>query len=91
MASCIDPNADANASFTKPELNANPCEFSLQLPKFSFGFVLPNLAFPPPLPKFNFSFKLSCDLANPISVAGGIEFGGGRLACFDPDPTLEDS
>lgn len=89
MASCIDPNADANASFSKPELNANPCEFSLQLPKFSFGFVLPTIAFPPALPKFNFSFKLSCDLANPISVSGGI--GGGRFACFDPDPTQEDS
>ncbi len=87
---CLDPNAGANASFTKPELNASPCAFSLQLPKFSIGFQLPPFAFPPPLPGFNFSFKLSCDLKNPIDVSGGLDFGGGRFSCSDPDPDLED-
>lgn len=87
-----DAEASASASFDKPELNANPCEFKLKLPSFTFGLVLPPIKFPPfdiPIPRFKLS--LSCDLSNPIDVSAGLEFGGGRASNNDPSPDDDDS
>lgn len=80
------------ASFTKPELNASPCDFKFKLPTFSFGFVLPSFKFPPfdiPIPRFKLS--ISCDLSKPLDVSAGLDFGGGREAKFDPSPDDDDT
>lgn len=75
------------ATFDKPELNANPCEFSIKIPFPSFTLNLPAIPFPPSfLLLFNLSLSLTCSLDNPIDVSGGIAFGGGRTPTFDPDP-----
>jgi hypothetical protein len=79
-------SAGATGEFGAPSLNADICEFSLKLPSFSFGFVLPSIPFPPVLPFPKFGFELSCKLPNPIDISAGLEFGGGRIACFDVDP-----
>ncbi len=74
---------DADASFTSPELNANPCEFSFKLPSF---------AFPPfDLPIPHFKLTLTCDLSAPINISAGIEPGGGRSSNNDPSPDDDDS
>lgn len=83
---CGASGGGANADFTAPELNASLCEFSLKLPSFSFGFVLPSIPFPPVLPLPKFGFELSCDPSKPIDISAGLEFGGGRIACFEIDP-----
>lgn len=80
---CSPPSADA--SFNAPSLNASLCEFRLKLPSFTFGFVLPPIPFPPTLPFPKFGFELSCDPSNPIDISAGLEFGGGRIACFEVD------
>jgi len=51
-----------------------------------FNLNLPAIPFPPPLPFFSFSLSLNCDLNNPLSISGGLQWGGGRVASFDPDP-----
>lgn len=82
-----DSGAGASASFDEPELNAEPCEFKFKLPSFTFGFTLPPIKFPPfeiPIPRLRLA--LSCDLSKPIDVSAGLEFGGGRVAEFDPSP-----
>lgn len=83
--------ASADASFTKPEINASPCSFSFKLPSFSFSFSF-KFKFPPfdiPIPRFRLA--ISCDLSKPIDVSAGLEFGGGRVALFDTSPDDDDS
>ena len=89
---CIDlSQSGLDASFTKPTLNANPCNFSFTLPSFSISINLPSVAFPPalPFPIPSFEFRLSCSLDAPIDVSAGLKFGGGRIACFEPSPDVE--
>lgn len=68
------------------ELKASLCEFSLKLPSFPFppAFSI-KIPFPPPFPFPKFSFALSCDPSKPIDITAGIEFGGGRQACFETE------
>ncbi len=88
----IVSGGSADASFTKPELNASPCDFKFKLPTFKFGLVLPTFKFPPfdiPIP--HFKLTLSCDLKNPIDISASIEPGGGRKSNNDPSPDDDDS
>ena len=78
------------ADFDGPTLNASPCNFQIGLPRFSFGFQLPSISFPPPIPFPKFAFELSCSLDQPVNVSAGLEYGGGRQPAFDPDPDNED-
>lgn len=93
MAECIGlEGGGADAAFGDVELNANPCEFSFKLP-FSFSISIPIPVLPIPdlsllIPKF--SLSLNCDFGNPIDVSAGLPDGGGRIACFDPDPDKEE-
>jgi hypothetical protein len=85
-------SVSADASFTKPELNASPCEFAFKLPTFSFGLQIPPFKFPPfdiPIP--HFKLTLSCDLSNPIDISASLEPGGGRVPNGDPSPDDDDS
>ena len=80
------------AGFSKPELNASPCNFSFKLPTFKFGLVLPPFKFPPfdiPIPRFKLA--ISCDLSKPIDVSAGLSFGGGRKSNNDPCPDDDES
>lgn len=84
--------AVVNPAFTKPEINASPCEFAFKLPTFTFGLKLPSFKFPPfeiPIPRFRLA--ISCDLSKPIDVSAGVEAGGGRVALFDTSPDDDDS
>lgn len=82
---------DANASFTEPQLNADPCNFVLVPPSFSFSFTLPSLPnFPPTLPLPSFHFELSCSPDNPISVSADVEWGGGQTPNYNKSPDLEE-
>ncbi len=83
--------ADASASFSKPELNASPCDFKFKLPSFSFGFKLPTFSIDLNLPIPHFKLSLSCDLDNPIDISASIEPGGGRESNNDPSPDDDDS
>jgi hypothetical protein len=92
VADSEETELGVEAGFTKPELNASPCEFQFKLPSFSFGLIIPPFKFPPfdiPIPRFKLA--LSCDLSNPIDVSVGLDFGGGRVATFDPNPDDDDS
>ena len=73
-----------------PSPAASICGFSLGLPRFKFGFVLPSIAFPPQIPLPYIAFKLTCSLPNPIDVTTGLKapFGGGRSYNADPSPDL---
>lgn len=82
---CGAGDASADADFTKPSISAEACKLEIKLPSFSFGFVLPSIPFPPVLPFPKFGFKLSCKLPVAIDVSAGLEFGGGKVACFDVD------
>lgn len=84
-------DASASASFTAPKVNASPCNFSLTLPKFTFGFVLPAFSFPPPIPFPRLRLKLSCDLSNPVDISADFGPGGGRKSNADPSPDADDS
>ncbi len=80
------------ADFTKPEINASPCNFQFKLPSFSFGLTLPPFKFPPfeiPIPRFRLA--ISCDLTKPMDVSAGLDFGGGRTSKSDPSPDDDDS
>jgi hypothetical protein len=83
--------AGASAGFTKPELNASPCNFSFKLPSFTFGFTLKLPGFPPPIPIPRFRLALSCDLSKPIDVSAGLDYGGGRTSNSLPSPDDDDS
>lgn len=76
----------AGASFEPGPPALSLCGFALPTFRLAFTLKLPNLPFPPPLPFFNFSLSLNCDLSNPLSVSGGLSYGGGRVASFDSDP-----
>ncbi len=88
MPKCPEP--DASLEFNSPKLNAKPCEFELKLPEPKISVTLPPipdlLSF---LPKFRPSFKLSCNLDEPIDVSANISPGGGRFPCAEDDPDLE--
>jgi len=80
------------ADFTKPTLNANPCNFSFKLPSFTFGFNLPAIPFPPffiPIPRFRLA--ISCDLSQPVKLDAGIDYGGGRQSKNFLSPDDDDS
>ena len=88
----IDPRCLPGASleFGKvgdAELKADLCSFSFKLPSIpfppKFSFKIPLFAFPFPIPKF--SFQLSCDPSKPIDITAGLEFGGGRISCFEEE------
>ncbi len=83
--------ASITAGFSKPEINASPCEFRFKLPAFTFGFTLPDIPFPPPLPIPHLSLSHSCDLSKPIDVSAGISFGGGRTSNAPSSPDDDDS
>ena len=77
---CVGVSADIGFDAPAPG-SFSLCGFSFP-PKISFslGFSLPSL------PSFSLSFffpflTLSCDLSAPIKV----DWGGGRVAVFDPD------
>lgn len=77
--------------FNSPTLDANPCEFSVSLPSLpSLSISIPSISLPSLLPTFNLSLALSCNLDKPIDVSGGLSYGGGREAEFDPDPDDSD-
>lgn len=88
---CLPGSIDLTADFNGPSINASLCNFSIQLPRFSFGLVIPPFQFPPTIPFPTLAFALSCDLSKPIDVSVGLGPGGGRIACFDEDPDLEDT
>ncbi len=83
MAAC---DVSADPKFGAPSVNADLCHFQIKLSSFSIGFLLPPIPFPPPIPIPKFGFALSCDPSKPVSVNAGIDFGGGRLPCFDASP-----
>lgn len=92
MAGCLNGNVDANAGFgTKSTAIALPCGISIKLPIPDISIILPTLllsfSFPP---KFPFSFSLNCDPTDPIDISAGLPYGGGRVACFDPNPDDSD-
>lgn len=91
-ASAGGAGASASVDFP-PSPKASICGFSLGLPRFSFSFFLPSIPFPPPLPSFFISFKLTCDPTHPVDVTAGLNlpFGGGRTMNADPDPDLDDA
>jgi|SRR5208282_410025 len=71
-----------------PSPTASVCGLSLGLPKFTLGFKLPSLSFPPAIPIPFIAFKLSCNPTNPVDVTAGLKlpFGGGRPNNAPPDP-----
>jgi hypothetical protein len=87
MAAALPPCAEPGASAT---LAAGPkaeiCGLTIVLPSFAFGFTLPAIPFPPILKLPSFSFKLSCDLKNPISITANLPSAALRVPCFFVDP-----
>jgi hypothetical protein len=84
----------AQVDFGKPgaSVTAKTCDISFSLPSIPFPPALSvPFAFPPafPIPKLNFS--LSCDPTEPIDISAGLANGGGRIACIDDDPDLEEA
>lgn len=75
----------ASASFQASLPAAELCGFALPSFLFAISFVLPTI-FPLPIPSFEISIGFSCDLNNPIGVGGGLSWGGGRVATYDPNP-----
>ncbi len=75
-----------------PSPGASVCGFSIGLPRFSFGFLLPTIPFPPSIPLPFFGFRLTCDPSKPIDVTAGLNlpFGGGRTPNGDPSPFTND-
>lgn len=74
-----------------PSPTASICGFSLGIPRFKIGFVLPSIALPFVIPYI--SFKLVCKLPNPVDISAGLNspFGGGRTFNADPNPDLNDA
>lgn len=76
---------------TQEEVVADVCGLVIKIPTFSFGFVLPPIPALPELPIPFFGFELSCDPRNPINVTAGLDYGGGRIPNYDPNPDLDDT
>lgn len=85
--------ASVDAGFAAGPPVASLCGFALPsfIPKLSIGIPIPSINFPPPLPKFSLSLGLNCDVNNPLDVAGGIGWGGGRKASFDRNPDVSEA
>lgn len=82
----------ADASFAPGPSASSICGFKFPPTfNFSFGFNLPPLPIPFKLPSFNISIMINCDLNNPFSLSGGVEYGGGRKATFDIDDDQRDT
>lgn len=81
-----------DSEFINGELNADPCNFVLALPRWKFGFNLPAfiLPIPPPIPIPTINFQLSCDPTKPISVSAGVAWGGGQEPNYNKSPDLEE-
>jgi hypothetical protein len=62
------------------------CKFQLPFLRFSFGFLIPPINFPPPLPIPFLSLGLSCNVNNPLNLSAGLKPGGGRTANLAPLP-----
>lgn len=81
---CAQPGV--NAGIGKGAVVASICGLSIVLPTFTFGFTLPPF---PALPIFtlpSFSFKLSCDLKNPIDITGNLPSVAVRVPCYFGSP-----
>jgi hypothetical protein len=86
----VQDAAGVDAGFSKGPPAAELCGFALPSLNFHFGFRLPGLGFPPPLPSPFLALGLSCDANNPIDISGGVKWGGGRVGQADPrDPEEE--
>lgn len=71
---------------------ASVCGFDFTIPTIPFPPTLSlPFSFPPPFPIPKFNFALTCDPSNPIDITAGLENGGGRIACIDDDPDLEEA
>lgn len=63
------------------------CGFTFPPPIFfQFGFQLPTINFPPPLPSIFLALSINCSLTNPLNLSGGLKYGGGRDSNAPPDP-----
>lgn len=92
MAKCLNIQGGELdvGGFGTPEINTNICDFSFKIP-FSFKLKIPSIAFKfPSIPFPDLSLSISCDFSKPISLDGHLDFGGGRIPCFDPDPDKEE-
>jgi hypothetical protein len=81
------PGASVDAGLADSPTAASLCGFKFP-PEifFKFGFKLPSINFPPPLPIPHIQLALNCDLNNPLSVDAGLSYGGGRSSNADPNP-----
>ena len=83
--------AELNASFDPGLPAASLCGFMLPFLSIFFSITLPGLPFPIPFPpNISILIGLNCSLSNPIDISGGVSYGGGRIASFDPDPDFID-
>lgn len=92
----IDPKCKpgANIDFGEPgsATLASVCGIDFTIPTFAVppAISIP-FQFPPPFPFPKLNFKLSCDPNDPIDISAGLENGGGRIACLDEDPDLQEA
>jgi hypothetical protein len=70
---------------------ALPCGLSFKVPTFLFGFTLPTIAFPPPIPIPVFGFSLSCNPTDPINITAGLDYGGSRTPRYEQSPDETDT
>lgn len=85
-------SASADAGFATDPSAASICGFKFPPRlRFSFGFVLPPISFPPPIPFPHLMFALNCDANNPLDVSVDVPYGGGRASNNDPDPDLDEA
>lgn len=82
----VQDAAIANAGFLPGPPAAELCGFKLPSFLFAFGFHLPSLNFPPPLPIFKFALGINCDLSNPIKIDASLTSGGGRQSNGEANP-----
>lgn len=80
-----------NAKFSPGLPVASLCGFTLPILSILFSINIPGLPFPIPFPpNIAILIGLNCSLSNPLNISGGVSYGGGRIASFDPDPDLID-
>jgi len=77
---CAQPGASAGIG--SGTVVASICGLSIVLPTFNFGFTLPAIPFPPIFTLPTFSFKLSCDLKNPIDITANLPKVALRVPCY---------